>query len=302
MVTRAVWIFDKAYALPAFLSIASFVRYVDMPVTVIYCGKQMDPEMEGAFSRLSKQITILTFTTRVKVHNPVFLKDAVNRLARMYVIDRFGEDCVWLFDADTAFSEKIQELINSVRVDIASNRNDLPMIWGVKEYERATESYFFMMVKDANGKRKYLSNATRYQHYEKIYGADWKNLLNSIQFNNGVLAFYQGKKVSGLWKANYLRGLQYPGVNPEDDQLPLMVALKKAGCRIHELEKTYNSMGGLDGEYAVYHPFGHSWKKELWRIAGNEDQLSAYGNIVKEHWPKVPEEWIGQMNVSLISR
>lgn len=289
--TTAVWIFNKNYLIPTYISVASFASSIDLPL-VLVSNDVLESTTWNKLASLTKNISILYYPFNQPHTSPYYRDHIINRLVRMNVVESLsGEDILYLFDSDTAFSPDVRFLIEKVNAD--QNTEDISMVWGVSERRRAADAKFYFVKKDSKGQRLEVpSLEMKHRCYLEVFGKDWEDLLNYVQFNNGVLAFHKCKNLAQTWQRFYLRGLAQEVVNPEDDQVPLSAAMRAVHCKTTELESYYNSRGKTLGAYAVYHANAGTWRWEILNALEKKPNLSDYGEIVKEHLHKVPAYWI----------
>lgn len=289
---RAVWIFDDSYKIPTFLSVASFKTHMDMPISLIFFG---DPKSEviEVFENLGGEIEIIIKNEVNYAYKSNGNQHLINRLARMEVMRLWPEEQIFLFDGDLLFSEEIKKLescIDDGFEDINKNRS---LVCGVTEYALD----FYTSRKDDSNIRTKTTEEELHQCLTDVQGKNWRERLSGLQYNNGLLVFYNCVDLADTWELNYKKGLNHPLVNPEDDQLPLCAAMFEQNTQALELASCYNSLGKLSGDYVVYHAWGGKWKTELEKISEGEKNLKDYGRIAQQYYDKIPSSWVFQKEV-----
>ncbi len=292
---RAVWIFNEVFKIPTLLSVASFKAHMDIPISLVYIG---DPDLETikVFEGLGNSIEIIP--KQLLQYSKEYLENAHigNRLVRMEVMRKWPKEQVLLLDSDLIFSEKIKQLIPYIDAHFESIKANDSVVWGVSEADRSRR--FFTLKIDASGNRIPVSPIETHQCIRDVYGPDWEKRLSGVQYNNGMLLMYNCKALADAWETNYLNGLLHPVVNLQDDQLPLFVAMYDLKTKVLEMDPTFNSLGNLSGDYAVYHAWASTWKKELQKIVQNQPSLEDYGQIAKQYFDKIPQHWINALDFS----
>lgn len=303
--SRAIWIFDRAYACLTYLAVRSFVAQVMMPVTLIYCEKDLDADTIAPFRALDVPMEVFTFDElRADQAVSSFLpehyqgavgNDLTNRLARFYVLKKYADELVFLLDADMAFTPLLASKIE----DISLAYSRVPTIWGVVENERAFDGYLYFNKKDPKGDAIKVPPMVKREIFETVFGTNWEQLAGGFQFNNGLLACWQCGDLVDAWMAYYLKGIESPYVNPADDQLPLAAAIQATGIQVVKLPGYWNSLGKSSGDYVAYHVWAGFWKNALWRCMEGKSPQTDYGNIVSTFWNELPQSYLDCLQAQL---
>lgn len=287
---RAVWIFDNSFKIPTLLSVASFREYLDIPITLIYIGIP-DSELIDSFKNLGDDIEFICKHVASHTNKRRAERHRINRFTRMEVMRTWPNEQVILLDGDLIFSNRIKQLTEFI--DIRFKNTNKPMVWGVTEKDRRRR--FFTVKIDEMGNRFHSNEDEIHQCLNDVYGDNWKKRLSGVQYNNGMLILYNCAQLADAWQKNYLKGLEHPSVNHEDDQLPLFVAMFDLNAETLEMDPTFNSLGKLSGTYATYHAWAGSWKNELKKIENKEENLEDYGHIALKFYDKLPQSWVLKM-------
>ena len=278
---RAVWIFDDNYKTPTYLSVASFRNEVNIPVTLLFTGAELSVEVLTAFNAIGNAIEI--------IHHPINKGNSrrelhiANRLTRMEVMKRWPDELVFMLDGDLMFNTGTDWLINEVEAACEKN-GQASFIAGVEEYDR----HFYTEKKSQFGKGIHTSKEVLEECLTDVFGYDFEKQLSGKQFNNGVLVVYQCQVLSHFWQLHYENGLKHTEVNPEDDQLPLAVALYNLTIPTHSLPLTYNALGRVDGDYTVYHAWNGKWKKELQKLVQEDYPEKGYAALARKYIDQIP--------------
>lgn len=284
---RAVWIFDDHYKVPTFLSVASFRAQLNVPITLIYEGTP-EQSLVDAFSGIGHSIEIIVSTPNATADATTADRHRHNRLKRMEMMRKWPDEQVLLLDGDLIFSEKIVELIEEIDAHFNNFTSDQSLVWGVTEYDRK----FYLEKRDQYGERPIVTEPQLQQSLQKIYGPTWEKRLSGLQYNNGMLLVHHCADLADAWERNYLSGLNYPEVNPEDDQLPLSVAMFDHNTQVRELDKAFNSKGWLTGDYAIYHAWNGNWKAAVQSAQADDMDLNEYARIAQRHLSQMPQLWL----------
>jgi hypothetical protein len=283
---RAVWIFDDNYKIPTYLSVASFREYIDIPVTLVYRGKP-EKKLIDMFKNLGGPTEFIIEEDYDEINNTRVDSHRKNRLLRMEIMGKWPDEQVIFFDGDMVFSEKIKEFIPFIDKAFKNIRTDKSLVWGVAE----ADNLFYTAKRLPNGKLNFSTEEEFNQCLKEVYGNNWKKRMSGIKYNNGMLIIYNCTDLANAWKSLYLNGLKHPGVNHEDDQVPLCVAMHDLKTQVMEIKNKFNSKGKLTGDYAVYHAFDSRWKPELKKILNGENNLEDYGIIALKYFEKIPAQW-----------
>jgi hypothetical protein len=283
-----VWIIDVAYSLPALISILSYRRYVTGLMTLVVCGKWR-ADVEGVIRGLIPELEILRFRPATQTWDGSIRATVANRLARMYVAGKWPEELVLHIDADTLMTEAAVLLVRELEDHCCSTADREPAVFGVPEFSAVLEgSRWYLGVPPGAARIDSTWEDERDGYFARIYGARWREVLGAPLYNNGVLAFRNCRRVAGLWKTYYLRGGDYPTINLHDDQTPLSAAVQLSGSAFHLLDRRFNSMGLVDGDYAIYHPWAGRWRAELHKARAGAVELSDYARLARSYLSQVP--------------
>lgn len=283
------WIINKNYLVPGYVSIASFRKQTDIPI-VIYHDESLTEEIKQVFTSMGPNISFRA-PKQKKKNNNSFSEHIHNRLIRMEIVEEYSNQSVLLIDADTAFSTGTQKMIQSI-ADTQQLDANKPLIWGVIEYEHAADAWLYFKKTHISGTVDKTPLSKKQEVFAEIFGSNWKELTQFPQFNNGLLAFYNCKKLAAAWKGLYCKGLENEYINPLDDQVPLAVAIATLTHETVLWPLKYNSLGKSSGDFSMYHVWAGNWKKELLMVEAASPYLSDYGKIAKEFWKDIPREWI----------
>jgi hypothetical protein len=283
---RAVWIFDDSYKIPTFLSVASFREHVNIPISLIYNGTP-DQELIDAFKSLGGAIEFIPINEHEQQFKSWTDRHRENRLARMKIMRQWPEEQVILFDGDLIFSEKIKELPLLIDEGFKNIDTNKSVVWGVPEYDLK----FYTQKRHEDGSSTFTTEEELHQSLANVFGFDWKEQLTGVQYNNGMLVVFNCDALSRTWEKNYLKGIDHPQVNPEDDQLPLRVSMFNHKTEVRKLDIAFNSLGNLTGDYAVYHAWNGKWKAELDKLMEGSTDLEDYGLIAQFYYHKMPIHW-----------
>ena len=286
--TKAVWIFDESYKVPTYLSVASWIaNCVNTTVELIYTGIDLEDDLKERFLELSDSVSI----SWEPQFNTVSRRDKhlKNRLKRMEIMKRWPEQLVFLLDGDLLFDRGVERLVSQLEQKIEVYDSE-ELIAGVPEYDLP----FYTEKRDDFGGSKKETEELTHKTLKMVFGDNYATRLSRVQYNNGMLGCIGASSLADLWKAHYLMGLENQEVNPEDDQLPLAVALFDLDFETIELEKKYNSLGYLDGKYCVFHAWNGKWKKELLRVM-NGCVENDYAILLESYWKQIPLHWQKQL-------
>lgn len=291
----AVWIFNSDFLIPTYLSVSSFIECGNIPILLLACDP-LDSDIETTFTDLGKNISLRYFHPDglypFADNSP---PSVLNRLARMDIVSSMDDETIlFLFDSDTLFSNDVDFFLKQIKVGWPQKNTSV--IWGVKERERALDaSFLYFARRDSSGRKAELP-ALQEMHacYEGVYGPNWETILSSVQLNNGVLAFYRCQSVSQLWKSYFIDGFKYDCINHAEDQVPLSAAINVSQCEVKQIDRDFNSLGNLYGDFVVYHAWNGLWKWECVSIIEGEESSSDFGMIARKYWHKIPEQWIGE--------
>lgn len=282
---RAIWIIDEGFLVPALVSVRSFLAVVQMPVTIMYCGKSGQTKARNAFAEIDQTIDWVEWQQEPNHHRPEFAASIQNRLARMDAMTRYVDELLLLIDADIVFAPGMEQLVQ----DIESHPPVGPALWGVPDQSVAWQNQFYFHQIDQNGRKQRLHPGEQMELYEDIFGAEWRFLLGSHGFNNGLLAVFQCGEVAEKWKEFYLKGLSHPKVNPDDDQRSLAAALVATRTSTHILPDRYNSRGEMMGEYVAFHALSGRWRMPFRAFEMGEKPCTDFGRVAVEFWGMVPQ-------------
>jgi lipopolysaccharide biosynthesis glycosyltransferase/cephalosporin hydroxylase len=284
----ATWIINESFLVPAYISIASFKKHVNIPVIIYYSG-ELNPTIESTFKAIGSNITVLP----VEQNTPftgAFSKHIQNRFTRFDIAERSSNQTMLMIDADTAFTNGIEQLITSIEKEKSKDRNTA-MVWGVVEFEHAADAWLYFNRKDDFGNDLITPPLKKQTAFAEVFGPDWRQLLDAPQFNNGILAFHNCGTLANVWKKYYLKGLANKYVNPMDDQVPLAATLASHKCKTIPLPNTFNSKGWRSGNFSGYHLWAGRWKTELLDLEEGVSNLSDYAKIAQEFWNDIPNLW-----------
>jgi len=144
----ATWIIDENYLAPAYVSIASFKKHIDIPI-IIYFDGNIPEDVENTFKKIGSNITFQTITQK-PYNNSIFSKQIENRLKRIEIARDTSNTTMMLIDADTAFSFGSERMIQSINKEKILNPKK-PIIWGVVEYEYAADAWLYFKRTKVNG-------------------------------------------------------------------------------------------------------------------------------------------------------
>ena len=292
MTKRAIWIFDKNYALLTYLSVRSFVEQTDIQVTLFYCAEEKDPIIDDLFKNLNKRIEIQLFNPDVDQWEPHQRFHIVNRLGRFYALSLYVKELVFLIDSDLIFSPKLKERINEIQIPKSSQLGNKPFIGGVVEYNSVRDAFLFFNKRDKRGDRIGVSPSVQHSTYHQLFGPTWEKLVTHFEYNNGFLIFFQAKALIEEWKKLYLKGIELPWVNPADDQVPLAIAMQTVDCYKVKLDPAWNSFGKKTGNFIGFHVWAGYWKDDLYKLITNGQLASDFSKIVKPYLNDLPNNWI----------
>ena len=294
MKKNIIWICNKGYLLPTYLSIKSFVYLLNLNsstnnirLVLIYCDK-IDSFIQNLFQKFC--IDIVEFRNDTKYQ--FYQEHIINRLARFYAA-RFGneEDINILIDSDTLFNGDINLFIKEFDIPLSEQT-----IWGNIEYLNSLRDYLSF-----NKDSDVSINKEKIDCYNGIFGENWEDLLESVQFNNGLLGFYKCYELINTWESFFLKGLSYSIICPKEDQVPLAAAIQKQHCNIIPLDNSLNSKGIINGNYTMFHAYGGRWQSEfklaLHAIHTDIDlHLSDFALIAKKHLSETPTVLLKALN------
>ena len=300
---RAIWIFDKQYASLAYLAVRSFTEHVDMPVTLIYCEAELEEEILGSFRKLAVELEIIRIKELLDEFPDAISKYSgdeapsghlLNRLARFLVVRKYSDELIFLLDADMAFSPLAAEIAT-----ISPHSIDTPQIWGVVEHQRAGDGYLYFNKKDPKGDAIKVPPRSKMAILQSVFGDEWEKLTGRFQFNNGLLAFWQGKELIEEWEDFYYKGITSPYVNPADDQVPLSAAIQATKIQATKLPSYWNSFGRATGDYIAYHVWAGNWKEDVWRCMEGKKPVTDYGRIIYSFWEGLPPIYLHMLRKQL---
>lgn len=284
MTKRAIWIIDEAFLVVALVSVRSFLTRIKMPVSVMYCGEAGLEKARKAFAEIPGEVEFLPWKPMGKLAQYANAPTERNRLARMEAIAEQKEDLLLLLDADLLFAPGFEALIPRIESQLTQE----PGVWGVPEQKIAWHNKFFFHRVDHGGRWQHLHPLEEQEIYQKIYGPDWLHLLGAYNFNNGMLVLHGCQELASQWREYYLKGLEYPQVNPGDDQRPFAAALQALEIKTYPLPEKYNSLGEVMGEYLAFHSYSSRWKMPILALNQGEVPLTGFSKIVSEHWETLP--------------
>lgn len=279
----AIWIIDEHYLLPAYLSIASCEEVKDVQFMLVYCGT-ITQEIRKAFKQVCPNLVLVEYSGEEA--SPVLQ----NRFARMELAAQSNGEVVMLMDADMLFTTGVQKAIDQIREDVVKSPADA-MVWGVEEYKHAYDAWLYFKRTDLPKQHKRISIHSKREVFHSIWGKEWESILSTPQFNNGLLAFYNGLEVAKEWKHYYQKGLTSDYINPADDQVPLAGALATANVNRKPLANRFNSLGLHNGSYSGFHVWDGRWKVEINHLLETNKPHSDYGKIAAKYIDLVPENW-----------
>jgi SAM-dependent methyltransferase len=285
MKKRAVWIIDEGFLVPALVSVRSFLAVVDMPVCIWFCGESKLERAREAFAEISKEIELVHFQNETDHTRPEFTPSIRNRLARMEALIQYSDELLLLLDADIVFAPGFEQLVDDIEVAPPT----APALWGVPDQSVAWQNQFYFHQIDSKGRKQRLHPGEQMELYEDVFGPEWRYLLGSHGFNNGMLAVYQCGDVAQKWKELYLKGLLHPKVNPDDDQRALSAALVATQTKTHILPEKFNSRGEMRGDYVAFHALSGRWRMPFRSFERGEEAVTDFGKLAVEHWGKIPK-------------
>lgn len=286
MKKRAVWIIDEGFLVPALVSVRSFLSVLEMPITILFCGEAGLLAARNAFGEIEGDITIDTWQGELPNIRPEFARTIRNRLARMEAMSSSKDELLLMLDADIVFAPGMEELV----LEIEAKHPTEPSIWGVPDQSVAWQNQFYFHLFDEMGRKQRLHPGEQREHYRNVFGPEWRHLLGSHGFNNGMLAVYNCQEAAHGWRDYYLRGLKNPKINPEDDQRPLAAALKASQTQMHILPDRYNSRGEMMGNYVAFHAITGRWRMPFRAMEMGLEPNTDFGQLAARFWKCVPEE------------
>lgn len=283
---KACWITDDSYLVPTFISISSFLQWCNVPVIVYYYGRNVDNVHEMFDYWISRGKVVIEhipqsfFSIAVDAINQEFENQIKNREVRFYVAGLSNEElAIYYFDSDIVFDAHCVELFDIVFTESSQ-------ICGCVEQMHVIDNKIFFERNKLHKSSEHLSLERQLSLYKMVYGENCSKWLNNPQYNNGVLVFYNARRLASCWYSEYLKGLCCKHVNPGDDQVPLVSALYQQNeTKIIELHSKFNSKGQLSGNYSVYHATGGQWRGELISVLLNlrcMTNMSDYARISKQ--------------------
>lgn len=289
---NAVWIIEKNYLLPAVVSMLSYLRHVDGPVSVMCPAHEFD-ELRVELLGLVGNISIGYFKPDNAHPNELYHSVIANREARFTVVERANENEITLLvDADTIFSPRVVEVLEILAANPTSER-----FWGVVEYSRASDAYLYFKAKDRAGVFRDTDPKSKERCYEGVFGKKWRDYLAAPQPNNGFIAFRNARALAAQWRTFYRQGLLHAEVNPEDDQVPLAAAMAAIGFTFHRLEEAFNSKGEVNGPYAVFHAYAGLWRNEFRAALAPIATVSSFATIARGILPALPPALLNAFRV-----
>jgi len=287
---QPVWITDECYLLPTLVSILSFTEHLPLPA-ILKCPQSQFLQIASTIASLDRSITVAPYPP-----DPAYvsapLGDVIdNRLTRFAVCA--AAPAILLVDSDTAFTEGIKALS-----PIVARGTSEPVIYGVVEYDSALDAYLYFSPRNNNTIPRYLTAAEKGRCYSSIFGKQWRRLLSRPQPNNGLLVFQNSSRLCAKWRLFYERGLGVPSVNPEDDQVPLAAAIGSSDCRLVRLDNRFNSLGAVNGNFAMFHPYAGLWRDEVRAALSTLPNVSDYASIVRSVLGYIPASLLDEFKLS----
>ena len=281
------WSINEKFKVPAFISIASFKKHINLPVIIYYDG-EISQEIETVFKGIGPDISF----QQVQEHTIKgdYEQHIKNRFTRFDIAKNSDTKTTLMIDADIACNEGVKDLIRSIEEDRKKHPTKA-IVWGVVEYEHAAEAWLYFNKTNKAGVRFKTPPDEKKIAFAQVFGPNWEQLVSAPQFNNGILAFHNGSALSETWKDYYLKGLSNSYVNPLDDQVPLAVALEQEDCKTIHWPNAYNSKGKISGDYSIFHAWAGQWVNELFKLENDIEALSDYAKIAQEFWGYIPNSW-----------
>jgi len=288
---RAYWIFDEGFVAPTFLSVYSFLQWCDIPVVLLYYGRDL-PLAEMWFHQLEKERDVLLvhvddsfFSLPIFEYNNIYTGSINNRELRFYVASQSGpHDVTYCFDSDIIFSEKCRKLIDL-------EFDGKPSVFGCKERQHTYENVLFFERGKIHPAEKHIYPEFSKDIYDSIFKEDTKSWFGNPQLNNGVLIYSNVPELAKVWREKHEYGLILPIVNPGEDQVTLVAALSQLKhIEVKYLDFMCNSKGQLNGQFGVYHATGGQWKgeiinalsKEEWMEGALSDCARTYKRVIEQ--------------------
>ncbi len=291
---RAIWIIDKGYIVPAYLSICSFLKGAETSVVLVFCGDEGVEDAKSLFEGLNEHILFEEFKMPEVYKDHRSQKVITNRLARMHFVEKYKEEIVLLVDADTLFTDQCNTLISTIQSD--SNINP-SAVYGVLDSKIAYRDYLYFNTADDTGRDVVIPHLEQKDIYADVFGPNWWHHLKGASINNGLVAFNNCDSLIDAWRGFYLRGLNHKYVNPGDDQLPLAAAIHRTEQKVVRLPERFNSKGLVSGDYIAYHALSSIWKMQIYSAHHKEEDVSDFANLAAQFIPLVPsktmDEFIG---------
>ena len=272
---KAYWIFDDLFILPTYLSVVSFLRFCDIPVVLVYYGKRIDDVKKYFSPLIEKQIVTIDYKEDVYFQLPIFSYNKVfeqtikNRELRFYVAAQSGPDeMAYCFDSDIIFTNSSKELMS---LDLGNHS----AVCGCIEQNHTFNNKLYFERGVIHSNLEHIYPNLQAQKYNQIFSEETSCWLRLPQYNNGVLIFYNAKKLAEQWKKEHLKGLICPDVNPGEDQVTLTAAINKvSSVKRLAIPIKFNSMGQLTGDYAIFHATGGQWLGEILNAISKDTYLN----------------------------
>ena len=284
---KAIWIIDKDYIVPAYLSISSFLEAMEVPVVVVYCGDNEIDLTTKLFTSLHDLISVELFATPEEYNNHPQKEVITNRLARMHYAEKSSEEVILLLDADTLFNENSDLLIKTIEKKLTQGES---LVFGVLDAKMAYRDYLYFKTQDKSGRDIIVPHLEQKDIYTSVFGPNWWHHLKGPSINNGVIAFYNCEEVVVKWRDFYLSGLNHSKVNIGDDQLPLAAAIYKTFQKVVTLSERFNSKGNVTGDFLIYHAFSSIWKMQIVSAYKKEYGVSDFSKLAKRFLPAIPQQ------------
>ena len=275
-----MWFVDRSYLLPTIVSLSTFTR---LPGTsrYIYASADITPAMLTDLERAAPDARVRRLAHCAPSAFGTDRVHVAHRLARIAAIDELSEEILLLVDSDTAFTAGGSGHLVSHVTGVAASVPGA-VACGVPEFTRASDSWYYFHRRQPAGGYLNSARSERVRALADIFGPDWARRLRLPAPNNGVLAIIRGRFIGPSWRNLYLSGLRQQHVNPRDDQVPLAAALADVGAALISMPVVFNSLGAVDGDYAVFHALASAWRPEVSRALIGASPRSDYGRLCAE--------------------
>ena len=183
-----------------------------------------------------------------------------------------------LVDSDVFFNGPLAPILGLLGKSAA-------YVAGVPEFKNARDAYLLFRPPEYQHLQSSLLNENII--YQQIFGHSLPD-TRLPQYNNGLLIFFKAKQVVKTWQRLYLRGLEYQEINPEDDQVSLAHAIKCENVKRVDLNKKFNSLGHLSGNYICFHAWAGQWREQLRAVICGKKPKTTVAEILQRTIRKTP--------------